>query len=224
MYSDDELLMLSGIQHIAFCERQWALIYIEQLWEENLLTIQGHHLHQRVDDPFESNQKNGIYYLRGVYIVSYELGLYGKADLIEVTVKDKNTPWKGLANFKGNDSVIIKPVEYKRGKPKVEPVDEVQLCAQAICLEEMYNLIIKEGAIFYGEPRRRFDVIFDDNLRTLTRNYALRMHELYNLRKTPMPIYKKHCHSCSIFHLCNPKISLNPSATEYLNSMLNFEK
>jgi len=222
MYNEDDLLMLSGIQHIAFCERQWALIYIEQLWEENLFTIEGHHLHKNVDNPLESEKKNNVFYLKSVFLVSYKLGLYGKADLIEVTHLTKNNNFNQSNIFDNKNILLVKPVEYKRGKPKIDIIDEVQLCAQAMCLEEMYDLKLSNGSIFYGEPRRRQEVTFDENLRNLTINYALRMHELYNQRKTPLPVYKKHCNSCSIFNLCQPKISLHKAASEYLKSMLNF--
>ncbi|NMC60760.1 MAG: Dna2/Cas4 domain-containing protein, partial [Candidatus Methanofastidiosa archaeon] len=137
MYIDDDLLMLSGIQHIAFCERQWALIYIEQQWSENLLTIEGHYLHEKVDDPFFSETRKDIVYLRSLPVVSYRLGLYGKADLVElckVTGESENA-----IEFPGRvGKWKITPVEYKRGKPKTDTCDEVQLCAQALCFEEMY--------------------------------------------------------------------------------------
>jgi len=222
MYTDDDLLMLSGIQHIAFCERQYALIYIEDQWEENVLTIQGHRLHERVDDPFESDKRNDIISLRGIYIVSYTLGLYGKADLVELIRSNETKGTIVLPNIKGNWKV--KPVEYKRGKPKPDISDEVQLCAQSICIEEMYNVIIDEADIFYGEPHRRKTFKLDENLRKLTANYADKMHQLINSNTTPKPTYNPKCRGCSLLGLCQPqKMALQGKVKEYFDRNLNFE-
>lgn len=223
MYSDNDLLMLSGIQHIAFCERQYALAYIENLWKENVLTLKGHHLHERADNPFESDHRDGIITLRGVNIISYELGLYGKADVLELVRAHSS---EGTFQLNGrNGTWTIRPVEYKRGKPKPDVYDEVQLCAQAMCLEEMYGVYIQAADIFYGEPRRRFIVEINTNLRNLTKQYAQRMHQLFEGGITPKPIYKKHCHSCSLFELCKPKqFSATTSISDYIKRMLNFEE
>lgn len=222
MFTDEELLMLSGIQHIAFCPRQYALIYIEDQWQENILTIQGSHLHERVDDPFESDKRNDIISLRGVYVVSYTLGLYGKADLIELTRANYSTGALILSNLEGCWNV--KPVEFKRGKPKPDICDEVQLCAQAICLEEMYNLNINEGDIFYGEPHRRKTIRLDENLRKLTINYANQMHQLFNSKVTPKPKYLPKCRNCSLIDICLPqKMSMGQKVSDYFEKNLNFD-
>lgn len=222
MYTDDDLLTLSGIQHIAFCDRQYALIYIEDQWKENVLTIQGSHLHERVDDPFESEKRNDIISLRGVYVVSYILGLYGRADLIELTKTNSSHGTLTLPNLQGYWNV--KPVEFKRGKPKPDVCDEVQLCAQAICLEEMYNININEGNIFYGEPHRRKTVKLDENLRKLTVYYANQMHRLFNSKLTPKPKYLPKCRSCSLIDICLPhKISLGQRVSDYFAKNLNFD-
>jgi CRISPR-associated exonuclease Cas4 len=222
MYSDDELLMLSGIQHIAFCERQYALIYIENQWEENILTIQGHRLHERVDDPFESGKRNDIISLRSIYLVSYQLGLYGKADLIELVKTNELQGTLTLANTQGFWKV--KPVEFKRGKPKPDISDEVQLCAQAICIEEMYQVQITEAEIFYGEPHRRKTIKLDENLRTLTTYYANRMHQLYSSQTTPKPNFLPKCKGCSLLGNCQPKaIQLHGKVKEYFEKNLNFD-
>lgn len=224
MFTDGELLMLSGIQHIAFCERQYALAYIEDQWQENLLTLQGHRLHERVDDPFESEKHNDTIFLRGVNILSYKLGLYGKADLIEL--KRTNVANQMSIQLDGYDGYwMVKPVEYKRGKPKPDVYDEVQLCAQVFCLEEMYEVSIPQAEIFYGEPHRRSIVEINSSLRNLTIQHAQRMHQLFVTGVTPKPIYKKHCHSCSLFNICKPKqISNSISVKDYLSKMLNFEE
>ena len=219
MYSDDDLLMLSGIQHIAFCERQWALIYIEQQWSENLLTIEGHYLHEKVDDPFFSETRKDIVYLRSLPVVSYRLGLYGKADLVElckVTGESENA-----IEFPGRvGKWKITPVEYKRGKPKTDTCDEVQLCAQALCFEEMYNIKIIEGYIYYGQTRHRYPVEFNTELRNSVFCFAERMHELFRKGKTPVPVLQKGCKSCSIYDLCMPDSLCNAqSVNEYLKQL-----
>ncbi|MEJ5265317.1 MAG: CRISPR-associated protein Cas4 [Bacteroidales bacterium] len=205
MYTDDDLLQLSGIQHIAFCERQYALAYIEMQWEENYLTITGHQLHERVDDPFESESRKDVIYLRSIFIQSYQLGLYGRADLVELILQKEANTGKTIKLSNRDGHWIIQPVEYKRGKPKTDVCDAVQLCAQAICLEEMYGVSINSGILYYGTPHRRQEIHLDENLRKLTFDYAQRMHQLFDTKTTPPPIYKKHCHSCSLYNLCEPK-------------------
>ena len=176
MYSEDDLLMLSGIQHFAFCERQWALIHIEQQWAENMRTVEGTHIHERVDDPFASEVRGNVITLRSVSLVSYRLGLYGVADVVEFK-RAENCAGIGMEGYSGVWKPV--PVEYKRGKPKPDERDAVQLCAQAICLEEMYQndkntpLIIDKGYLFYGETRHRQEVIFCHELRNKVETYAL---------------------------------------------------
>lgn len=227
MYSDDDLLMLSGIQHIAFCERQWALIHIEQQWAENMRTVEGKHMHERVDDPFASEVRGNVITLRSVSLVSYRLGLYGLADVVEFT-RSENAQGIGLNGYPGKWRPV--PVEYKRGKPKPDERDEVQLCAQAICLEEMYNanndfnLVISFGYLFYGETRHRHEVIFSLELRNRVESYARRMHELFETGTTPLAIYKTHCKACSLVELCNPKSFCNPwKVNDYLKNALEID-
>lgn len=223
-YSDDDLLMLSGIQHFAFCERQWALIHIEQQWAENMRTVEGNHMHERVDDPFASEVRGNVITLRSVSMVSYRLGLYGVADVVEFIRTEKDEGIK-LEGYSGNWRPV--PIEYKRGKPKPDERDEVQLCAQATCLEEMYNekidcnLNISKGYLFYGETRHRHEVIFSQELRNKVDAYASRMHELFENGKTPLAVYKTHCKACSLVELCNPKAFCNPrKVNDYLKNAL----
>lgn len=221
MYSDDDLLMLSGIQHFAFCERQWALIHIEQQWAENMRTVEGNHMHERVDDPFASEVRGNVITLRSVSMVSFELGLYGVADVVEF-IRSETDEGIGLDNYAGKWNPL--PVEYKRGKPKPDERDEVQLCAQAICLEEMYKntgvLNINRGFLFYGETRHRHEVIFSHELRNKVETYARRMHELFESGTTPLAIYKSHCRACSLVEICNPKAFGNPrKVNDYLTSV-----
>lgn len=211
---DEELLMLSGIQHIAFCERQWALIHIEQQWVENVRTVEGNNLHERVDDPFEKDYKKGVITLRSVSLLSRELGLTGVADIVELISTDQS---KGVS-LPGRDGFwSFHPVEYKRGKPKSDERDEVQLCAQAMCLEEMHSIKISEGSIFYGETRHRINVTFSIELRNRVKELALKMHDLFDKGITPLPVAKNHCKMCSLVDVCLPEsMSDSKKVTEYL--------
>lgn len=191
-YTEDDLIQLSALQHIVFCERQCALIHIEQIWSENLFTAEGRIMHDKVDTAnHESRGTVRIEY--GVPIRSLRLGLIGKADVVEF--------------HKHGDRWIPFPVEYKRGKPKMDDCDRVQLCAQAICLEEMLNVEIKSGALFYGRTRRREDVFFDDKLRQETEDAAKQVHALIESGTTPKAEYSKKCKKCSLYELCMPKVS-----------------
>ncbi|MBI4726940.1 CRISPR-associated protein Cas4 [candidate division TA06 bacterium] len=190
-YSEDELIQLSALQHLVFCSRQCALIHIEQVWSENLFTAEGRIMHDKVDTANrESRGKIRIEY--GVPLRSLRLGLSGKADVVEFHKKNNGT-WQPF------------PVEYKRGKPKIDDSDKVQLCAQAICLEEMLNVEINKGALFYGQTRRREDVTFDNVLRIETEETARKVHELIESGITPRAEYSAKCKKCSLVELCLPK-------------------
>ncbi|NTV15697.1 MAG: CRISPR-associated protein Cas4 [Desulfobulbaceae bacterium] len=202
-YSEDDLLPLSALQHLLFCERQCALIHIEQLWSENLFTAQGRIMHERVDGGgHESRGKVRLAF--GLALRSFRLGLVGKADVVEFH-QDKAGGWQPF------------PVEHKRGRPKQEDWDKVQLCAQAICLEEMLNCAIPAGAIFYGKTRRRQEVAFDEPLRREVVETAVRLHQLIAAGITPPPLRDARCDSCSLFDLCLPDgVAVGHSAVAYL--------
>jgi len=189
MFREDELLPLSGLQHFVFCPRQWALIHIEQQWVENRLTVEGKVLHKKVDEG-KPESRDGYRIERSIALRSFSLGLTGKADVVEYPLDRKSPPV---------------PVEYKRGKVKDHDADLVQLCAQALCLEEMTGQSIVEGAIFYGEPRRRIRVEIDEVLREKTRTVAADMHRLYRLAETPAPEFGPKCKNCSLIEICEPK-------------------
>lgn len=218
-YGDEDLLMLSGIQHITFCERQWALIHLEQQWAENKLTVEGNWMHQKVDDPQCMSRNKGTVTLRSVTLVSRRLGLYGLSDVVEMATAsstDKNTIQH--PKYPGNWQLI--PVEYKRGKPKANQIDEVQLCAQAMCLEEMYKISIEKGFLYYGETRHREEVFFTDNLRCFAEDKSRRMHQLYEQRNLPVAVYKAHCKSCSLLDICMPKLFAKaPKVNVYLSQL-----
>lgn len=190
MYDEDDLLPISGLQHLAFCERQWALIHIEGIWTENRLTVEGRHLHERVHQ-MESETRGDVRIVRGLRLRSLHLGLSGQADVVEFHA--------------GERTELPFPVEYKRGRPKPDRCDEVQLCAQALCLEEMLETHIPEGAIFYGQPRRRHEVVFNDDLRQETERLAAQMQQLFKEGKTPIAAYENKCDNCSLYPWCMPK-------------------
>lgn len=219
MYSDDDLLMLSGIQHMAFCERQWALIHVEQQWTENVKTTEGHHLHERVDDPLESDKRGRVITYRAFPLISRQLGVTGRADVVELLYSDEGVFIDG---YEGK--WLLHPVEYKRGKQKPDDRDAVQVCAQAICLEEMFNTRILQGSLFYAETRRRVIVELTTELRQSVFELVLKMHDLFDKGITPSPVYKSHCKSCSLIDICLPlSLSGKRSVSEYLHKELETE-
>jgi CRISPR-associated exonuclease Cas4 len=201
MYTDEDLLPLSGIQHLAFCERQWALIHVESTWDENLDTTVGHSFHERAHED-GAHFDHGVLTMRSMRLVSYELGITGFSDVVEfVPCED------GSLRVAGSDARYrICPVEYKKGRPKKGDCDRVQLTAQALCLEEMYGVRIGEGHLFYGEPRRRERVEITDDLRVATRRLCERMHELARDKVTPAPVPTAGCKRCSLKEACIPQL------------------
>ncbi len=204
-FPDSMLLPLSGLQHLLFCERQCALIHIEEIWEENIFTAQGRQLHEKAHEPSVERRK-GVKIARDVALKSLRLGLSGKADVVEFHREAKI--WRPF------------PVEYKRGKPKKNRCDEVQLCAQAMCLEEMLDVEIPRGALFYGKTRRRLDIKFDARLRALTEETARAYHRLVSSGITPAAEYSKRCDSCSLKDICKPKGTANRSVARYLGNIM----
>jgi CRISPR-associated exonuclease Cas4 len=215
MYTSDDLLMLSGIQHIAFCERQWALIHIEGQWQENVATTEGAHLHEKADNPYLKEKRADLIIARSVNIASYELGLVGIADVIEFIKSETQENCIKIPKRKGDWKPNV--IEYKRGKPKHIDCDKVQLCAQAICLEEMHNIRITDGAIFYNLIKHRENVIFDETLRNSVKMYAARMHELCRHGVTPHSRETPACKSCSLYELCLPKL-IKLDVSKYMKS------
>lgn len=224
MFSEDDLLPISALQHLAFCERQWALIHLEQAWAENVFTAEGRLLHDRVHEQ-ETETRGDIHIARGLRVHSLRLGLVGMMDVVEFIREENmlsdqaNKAAIRLQNIEGFWRPV--PVEYKRGKPKPDDCDKIQLCAQALCLEEMLDVMIPSGAIFYGRPRRRLIVHFDDILRRETETLAARIHELHSLGKMPLPIYSKKCPNCSLIDICKPKrIDSRSASSRYITAIL----
>ena len=218
-YGDDELLMLSGLQHFAFCRRQWALIHVEQQWQENLRTVEGQLLHQRAHDITLREHRGNVLLLRSMAVVSRELGLSGQCDVVEFHQDPTGVPLQGEKGL-----WIPHPVEYKLGKPKSNQADEIQLCAQAICLEEMLCCSIPEGALFYGEPRRRTPVVFSSELRERVKIYADEMHQLFRRGYTPKVTRTKSCNACSLKDLCLPQLARRKSVSQYLHEAMEEEQ
>lgn len=208
MYSEDDLLPLSAIQHFLFCERQCALIHLERIWQENPFTAEGKILHERADKKGRESRGN-IRIVRGLELCSLRLGLAGRADVVEFHQAaepwDASTTLIRLPNAAGKWKPF--PVEYKRGKLKPGCCDEAQLCAQAICLEEMLNISIEEGALFYHSIRRRIDVLFDSQLRSVCEDAARKLRDLMTSRVTPRPSKDVRCENCSLLDLCSPHSS-----------------
>jgi CRISPR-associated exonuclease Cas4 len=218
MYAEADLLPLSALQHLVFCERQCALIHLEQQWEENRLTAEGRILHDRVDEPDVENRP-GLRIVRALKIRSLRLGLSGQADVVEFhEVPEGGAQGVALPGARGRWQPF--PVEYKRGKPKTDRCDEVQLCAQALCLEEMLEASVPAGALFYGIPRRRTDVAVDQALRAETERRCARLHAMIDSGVTPAACYSKKCDSCSLLDVCRPKALGIPPASGYLAALL----
>ena len=230
MYTEADLLPISALQHLAFCERQWALIHLEGQWAENRLTVEGHHLHDRTHKP-ETESRGDVRIGRALRLRSLRLGLTGVADVVEF--RRVTNPPEPPAAGSGAPPLGMRlpgvagvwqpfPVEYKRGKPKLGPFDEIQLCAQALCLEEMLGAPIPSAALFYGQPRERLEVPLTPALREQTEKLAARLHELTKAGKTPVARYEKKCESCSLLSLCMPKTTgAHKSVDRYLSTVMD---
>lgn len=202
--AEDGLIPLSALQHHLFCPRQCALIHVEGLWAEDAATAEGRILHEKVDAG-RPEQRPGLRVARGLALRSVALGVVGKADVVE---------------FRG-DPPVPYPVEYKRGRPKAHRADEVQLCAQAICLEEMFDLAVPEGALFYGQTRRRMIVPFDAPLRALTARIAVDAKANIEAGRTPPPVHGPACRHCSLLDLCQPaRLEKPPAVADWLAARL----
>jgi len=203
---EDDLVPISALQHYLFCPRQCALIHVERIWAEDGATAEGRLLHERVDEG-KPDRRKGVRVVRGLALRSRALGVTGKADAVEFhRIAEIERPY---------------PVEYKRGRPKSHRADDVQLCAQAICLEEMLNVTVPEGALFYGRTRRRYVVAFDDDLRTLTATVAQNVRSMLIADRTPPPVLMSACKRCSLVDLCQPiRLQRPPAVARWLAGQL----
>lgn len=214
-YKEDDYLMISGIQHFVFCRRQWALIHIEQQWEENFRTADGRIMHRNVHNSGFNETRGELITARAMAVSSSELGLTGECDAVEF-----RRCADGIELFGHSGKYSVTPVEYKRGEPKENLCDSMQLCAQAMCLEEMLCCDIPFGYLFYGEIRRRVRVEFNDALRDKVRETAEEMHLLYSRRYTPKVKRTKSCNACSLKEVCLPVICGGKTASEYVGEYL----
>lgn len=217
-YAEEDFLQLSGLQHFAFCRRQWALIHIEQQWRENLRTVEGDLFHRRAHDEQARERRGDVLILRGLSVVSPTLGISGKCDVVEFRADPGGVP------IRGEEGLWLPfPIEYKRGAPKAHQADELQLCAQAMCLEEMLCCRIPEGALFYGETRRRTLVPFSKELRETVRGMLEEMHQLYRRGYTPKVRRSKSCSACSLQELCLPAPMKERDVDAYLRQAMEVE-
>lgn len=208
---EEDWLQLSGLQHFAFCRRQWALIHIENQWAENFRTADGRLMHENAHDQGFRESRGDVLIVRGLAVHSSQLGISGQCDVVEfhrnpdgITLRDREGLWSPY------------PVEYKRGSPKEGQADELQLCAQAMCLEEMLCCVIPEGSLYYGETRHRLVVQFTSELREQVQRCLAEMHELYQKHYTPQVKPSKGCNACSLKDLCVPKLMRAKKVSDYL--------
>jgi CRISPR-associated exonuclease Cas4 len=209
--NEDDYLMLSGIQHYQFCKRQWALIHIEQQWEENVRTVEGQDLHLKADKPFIREKRGDKFIVRAMPIKSIELKITGVCDVVEF-VKDNNgvdiTGWEG--------KYVAYPIEYKRGKPKMNDSDVLQLTAQAICLEEMLLCEVTIGYMFYNEIKHRVEVPITEENKTKVRSIVTEMYDYFKRSYTPKVKTGSFCKNCSLQHICLPKLMNKRTVKSYI--------
>lgn len=217
-YSEEDYLFISGIQHFKFCRRQWALIHVEQQWEENVHTVIGELMHKKAHDPYLTEKRKDTIIVRALPVVSKEMGITGECDVVEFRRCEDGVRLHGHRGL-----YSIYPVEYKKGKPKTDEKDQLQLAAQAMCLEEMFSTEIKEGALFYGETKRREIIHITDELRIEVRDMFQEMHHYFSRHYTPKVKTSKSCSSCSLKEICLPKLSKTVSVGTYMKRMLQEE-
>ncbi|RJG26212.1 CRISPR-associated protein Cas4 [Paenibacillus thiaminolyticus] len=218
-YNDeDNYLLLSGIQHFQFCKRQWALIHIEQQWEENVKTIEGQHLHRNADQPFTREKRGDKLVVRAMSVKSHELKLTGICDVVEFVQDSRGVEIRGAEG-----KYIAYPVEYKRGKPKTDESDVLQLAAQALCLEEMLLCDVQTGYIFYQELKHRIEVPLTDDVKQRVRVVAAEMHDYYKRNHTPKVKGGPYCKNCSLQSICLPALMNKRTVKSYIEGKIRDE-
>ncbi|MFG6355773.1 MAG: CRISPR-associated protein Cas4 [Acetatifactor sp.] len=217
-YREEDFLQLAGLQHFCFCRRQWALIHIEQQWEENVLTVKGDLFHEKVHDASSTEKRKNVIVSRGMPIHSRALGVSGECDVVEFFRAEEGISLPGREG-----KYILYPIEYKRGRSKLTDEDRMQLTAQVICLEEMFVTEIPQAYLFYGETRRRESVEITDALRDECRRLVQEMHRLYERGYTPKVKKTKKCNACSLKEICLPKLDKGKNVALYLSEYLEGE-
>lgn len=210
-YKEEDYLMLSGIQHFCFCRRQWALIHVEQQWADNIRTFEGETIHKRAHDSSITEKRNDVIITRGMPIFSKTLGISGNCDVVEFHLSQD-----GISIHGQEGKYLPYPVEYKRGKPKESEADVLQLVAQAMCLEEMLDCTVKEGALFYGETKHRMVVEASEERRRKVESMCQEMHKYYDSRYTPNVKWSKSCNACSLNEICVPKLGKGKDVGKYI--------
>ncbi|MGE9890470.1 CRISPR-associated protein Cas4 [Mediterraneibacter faecis] len=218
-YAEDDYLMISGIQHFKFCRRQWALIHVEQQWAENVHTVTGELMHKKAHDPYLTEKRKDTIIVRALPVSSRELGISGECDVVEFHKCEDGIQLHG---HRGLYSVF--PVEYKKGKPKLTEEDKLQVVAQALCLEEMFSTRVAQGAIFYGETRRREQIEITEELREEVIHMLAEMHQYYARKYTPKVKPSKACNACSLKDICLPKLNKTVSVKNYIEQRLEEEE
>ena len=218
-YAEDDYLMISGIQHFKFCRRQWALIHVEQQWAENVHTVTGELMHKKAHDPYLTEKRKDTIIVRALPVSSRELGISGECDVVEFHKCEDGIQLHG---HRGLYSVF--PVEYKKGKPKLTEEDKLQVVAQALCLEEMFSTRVAQGAIFYGETRRREQMEITEELREEVIHMLAEMHQYYARKYTPKVKPSKVCNACSLKDICLPKLNKTVSVKTYIEQRLEEEE
>lgn len=215
---EEDYLMISGLQHFSFCRRQWALIHVENQWEENLRTVEGELFHKRAHEEELTEKRGDLLVTHGMKVASRTMGVTGVCDVVEfhqdpdgIALRSWDGFWKPY------------PVEYKKGLPKAVDADRLQLCAQAMCLEEMLVCSIPEGSLFYGESRRREEVEFSTCLRSQVEKMFREMHDYFQRGYTPKSKRTKSCNACSLKEVCLPQLGKSLSVQEYLNNAMREE-
>ena len=211
----EDYILISGIQHFVFCKRQWALIHIENQWEENFSTASGRIVHKKAHDATKREKRGAKIVSRGMRVFSNEVGIVGECDVVEF-IEDE----KGVSLFGETKKYTPYPIEYKKGKPKEHEADIMQLCAQAICLEEMLCCEIFEGAIFYDEIKRRERISFSNEQKLIVKKMLLEMNLLFKQKKTPRVKKSKKCYNCSLQDVCMPGLMSKYDVNEYLQKSL----
>ena len=219
MYKEEDFLQLSGIQHFEFCRRQWALAYIELQWQENVSTVEGKILHENAHDASIKEKRGDLIVVRAMPIHSREMGVSGECDVVEFHKAKDGISLSGKEGF-----YKVVPIEYKRGKPKTDDSDILQVTAQALCLEEMLCCTIPYGYIYYGETKHRAKVEFTDEIRDKVRKIFAEMHKYYAQCYTPKVKISKKCNACSLKDICLPVLNKKKSVSGYIDKIISEEE